>query len=54
MPDIAYRYGSGIADRLTEDMTDGGGIIDCGSVLIRNMPGWETGRIFERSGERDR
>jgi hypothetical protein len=41
MPDIAYRYGSGIADRLTEDMSDGGRIIDCGSVLIRNIPGWE-------------
>jgi hypothetical protein len=40
MPDIAYRYGSGIADRLTEDMGDGGRIIDCGSVLIRDMPGW--------------
>jgi hypothetical protein len=43
MPDITYRYGGGITDRLTEDMSDGGRIIDCGSVLIRNMPGWESG-----------
>jgi hypothetical protein len=54
MPDIAYRYGSGIADRLTEDMSDGGRIIDCGNVLIRNMPGWGTGNNSERSDERDR
>jgi hypothetical protein len=40
MPDIASRYGGGIADRLTEDMREGGRIIDCGSVLIRNIPGW--------------
>jgi hypothetical protein len=53
MPDIAYRYGSGVADRLTEDMTDGGRIIDCGSVLIRNMPGWRTGNNSERSDESD-
>jgi hypothetical protein len=45
MPDIAFRYGSGITDRLTEDMRGGGRIIDCGSALIRNIPGWngETG-----------
>jgi hypothetical protein len=43
MPDIAFRYGGGITDRLTEDMGDGGRIIDCGSALIRNVPG--------RSGE---
>jgi hypothetical protein len=40
MPDIASRYGGGITDRLTEDMRDGGGIIDCGSALIRDIPGW--------------
>ncbi|MDR0651809.1 MAG: hypothetical protein LBG12_00740, partial [Synergistaceae bacterium] len=43
MPDIASRYGSEITDRLTEDMRDGGKIIDCGSVLIRNMPGRNEG-----------
>jgi hypothetical protein len=43
MPDVAYRYGSGIADRLTEDMSDGGKIIDCGNALIRNAPGWKSG-----------
>jgi hypothetical protein len=43
MPDIAYRYGGWITDRLTEDMKDGGRIIDCGSALIRNIPGWEIG-----------
>jgi DNA replication protein DnaC len=36
MLDIDARYGNRIADRLTEDIGDGGGIIDCGSVSLRN------------------
>ena len=43
MPDIASRYGSEITDRLTEDMRDGGKIIDCGSALIRDIAGWGGG-----------
>jgi hypothetical protein len=38
MPDITLRYGSGVTDQLTEDMRDGGRIINCGDVLIRNIP----------------
>jgi hypothetical protein len=37
MPDIASRYGGGIVNRLTEDIGDGGGIIDCGSVRIQDI-----------------
>jgi DNA replication protein DnaC len=37
MPDIASRYGGGITARLTEDMGDGGGIIDCGGVSVRSF-----------------
>jgi DNA replication protein DnaC len=40
MMDIDARYGSRIADRLTEDIGDGGGIIDCGSVSLRNPAGF--------------
>jgi hypothetical protein len=36
MPDIDARYGSRIADRLTEDIGDGGRIIDCWSFSLRN------------------
>jgi hypothetical protein len=36
MLDIDVRYGRRIADRLTEDIGDGGRIIDCGSVSLRN------------------
>jgi hypothetical protein len=40
MPDIDARYGNRIADRLTEDIGDGGRIIDCGRVSLRNPDGF--------------
>jgi DNA replication protein DnaC len=54
MPDIAARYGGRVFDMLTEDIGNGGRIVDYGNLSMRNMPGWETGRISERSDERDR
>jgi hypothetical protein len=42
MLDIDARYGNRIADRLTEDIGDGGRIIDCGSLSLRNPAGFFT------------
>jgi hypothetical protein len=42
MLDIDVRYGNRIADRLTEDIGNGGKIIDCGGVSMRNPAAFIT------------
>lgn len=53
MPEIDIRYGNRMANRLTEDIGKGGMIVGCGNASTLNMPDGETGRISERSGDRD-
>jgi hypothetical protein len=36
MLDIDIRYGSRVVDRLTEDIGNGGMIVECGDISIRN------------------
>jgi hypothetical protein len=48
MLDIDIRYGSRVADRLIEDIEDGGVIVECGDISIRNSA------VFPAAGRRER